>query len=283
MDIYGLYFKKLRKDRGFTLIETARGILSKSGLSKFERGTGDISLSKFFLLIEKIGVSMEEFEFYINGCSFNEYDILLRKIESAYVQQNTQMLCYLSELEDKRYKETGALRHMLISTMIKTVHDRISDTPITKKREIDCLIDYLFKQECWNYFELTIFGNCLSSLPVKLMSSLATDLIRKSHLFYKIPSNKKIILETLINSTIVCFEQGSFDQCLYILNSIPDFIEDTNYYGRYMYYFLKECIEMKLENKTESNKMIELLNLIEFLGTEDQIIRFRNFVTQNFK
>jgi hypothetical protein len=40
---------------------------------------------------------------------------------------------------------------------------------------------------------------------------------------------------------------------------------------------------MKLENKTESNKMIELLNLIEFLGTEDQIIRFRNFVTQNFK
>ena len=49
----GALLKKIRLSKNLTLKELASDYLSVSFLSKFERGESDISLSRFFLLLDK--------------------------------------------------------------------------------------------------------------------------------------------------------------------------------------------------------------------------------------
>ena len=58
----GALLKKIRLSKNLTLKELASDYLSVSFLSKFERGESDISLSRFFLLLDKLDVSIEELD-----------------------------------------------------------------------------------------------------------------------------------------------------------------------------------------------------------------------------
>ena len=54
----GALFKKIRLSKKLALKDVAGDYLSISFLSKFERGESEISLSRFFLLLENLDVSI---------------------------------------------------------------------------------------------------------------------------------------------------------------------------------------------------------------------------------
>ncbi|MEG0254086.1 helix-turn-helix domain-containing protein [Vagococcus sp.] len=57
----GKLFRKLRKDRGFSLEQVSDEVNSVSFISKFEKGQSNISLLRFERLLQNVNVSMEEF------------------------------------------------------------------------------------------------------------------------------------------------------------------------------------------------------------------------------
>lgn len=65
MKDYGMSFRLLRKERGFTLKTMSEGIISYSYLSKFEKGESDITFRNFVLLIERLNMTLDEFLFSI--------------------------------------------------------------------------------------------------------------------------------------------------------------------------------------------------------------------------
>lgn len=59
---HGEFIKKIRKEKHLTQKELAEGILSKNFLSKFERGESKITSEIFMNLLERLNVSLDEFE-----------------------------------------------------------------------------------------------------------------------------------------------------------------------------------------------------------------------------
>ena len=59
---HGEFIKKIRKEKYLTQKELAEGILSKNFLSKFERGESKITSEIFMNLLERLNVSLDEFE-----------------------------------------------------------------------------------------------------------------------------------------------------------------------------------------------------------------------------
>ena len=57
----GELFRKLRKDRGFSLEQVSDEINSVSFISKFEKGQSNISFLRFERLLQNVNVSMDEF------------------------------------------------------------------------------------------------------------------------------------------------------------------------------------------------------------------------------
>ena len=53
------YLKNMRKKQHLTIDMLAEGIVSPATLSRFEQGKGDIGVNKFFQLINRLGLTLE--------------------------------------------------------------------------------------------------------------------------------------------------------------------------------------------------------------------------------
>ena len=110
----GALLKKIRLSKNLTLKELASDYLSVSFLSKFERGESDISLSRFFLLLDKLDVSIEEFYGILYQDNPTQTERLLESASKAYYQNDVLSL----------QKYVGEERHKLSSH--KTNHFSIT-------------------------------------------------------------------------------------------------------------------------------------------------------------
>lgn len=281
MNTYGIAFHQLRKERGYTLINTAKGIMSKSGLSKFERGESDISLSKFLALLERIGIKMEEFEYYANGYKHNEFRSLIIKIERACTHRDLNLLKYLANTQKEKYQATNDIKCHLISIMITIMYDNFAETKITSSKDLADLNDYFFSLTNWSYFELSIFCNVMSGLNRSTLKMLLQELIHKSHNFSEITDNNKLILIIIINSTFVFFEDEDYPYCQYLLKVIDNFIEEKNFYYRFLVLLMQECVKLKINNRQSSGKMDELQNVLKILAPDTLIINFQHYINKH--
>src|SRR5699024_10854915 len=91
-----------REEKGYSLRQVSKGILSASFLSKFERGESDISLSHFLRIIDRLNITLDEFSFAANGYQLSELDQLRADITFAD-QQNKQER--LKNIQRKEYEK----------------------------------------------------------------------------------------------------------------------------------------------------------------------------------
>ena len=81
---HGEFIKKIRQEKHLTQKELAEGILSKNFLSKFERGESKITSEIFLNLLERLNVSLDEFEqLVISKHSQKEF---LQKLETFKIK-----------------------------------------------------------------------------------------------------------------------------------------------------------------------------------------------------
>lgn len=80
---YGQTFQQIRKQFGVSLAELSTIGIQKSTLSNFERGKSMITFDKVILSLQYLGVSLEDFENFLNR--YNSIDPLYLQIGRAHV------------------------------------------------------------------------------------------------------------------------------------------------------------------------------------------------------
>ena len=83
---HGEFIKKIRQEKHLTQKELAAGILSKNFLSKFERGESKITSEIFLKLLERLNVSLDEFEQLVTA-KHSQKDFL-QKLETFKSQKD---------------------------------------------------------------------------------------------------------------------------------------------------------------------------------------------------
>ena len=132
---YGKKLKEIRLFKGFTLEEASKGILTKSGLSKFERGETSITFDKLLRILNRLSISIEEYDFYCNNSQLSDFDFLIQKVETAYVANNAILLKHLANIEFEKFNDTGLALHKLNAIMISVLYEDISKDIILKRKD----------------------------------------------------------------------------------------------------------------------------------------------------
>ena len=112
--------KKLRQSKGLSLRDVSGNFLSTSFLSKFERGASDISVSRFFQLLDCMDVTIEEFYYLLSRDYIPSTERLIAKVGAAFRQHNILALKKYYREEKKRYEETRNKRHLYNMIMIES-------------------------------------------------------------------------------------------------------------------------------------------------------------------
>ncbi|MFW8052643.1 helix-turn-helix domain-containing protein [Vagococcus fluvialis] len=182
----GTLFRKLRKDRGFSLEQIADELNSVSFISKFEKGNSNISMHRLERLLQNINVSFEEF-FYLRelesrptlnrdlkvlrGYLTSEFYFCLAEIMQVITNINQigfeQGIIEMKGFKEKLNPKIGWQRFVIIycDVCIFTYQSNLddSDDKTVEKimGEINYLtkpvVSYLYKVEDWGVFEVLLF------------------------------------------------------------------------------------------------------------------------------
>lgn len=266
----GNLFKKIRLSKKLSLKDVAGDYLSVSFLSKFERGESEISLSRFFLLLENLDVSIEEFYGLVSKDNPTNTEELLEHVSKAFYQKNIIALRKYLSIELAKYNETNKKTFLYNSIMVESFLVNLTGNKIDEKK-IRQISDYLFDIEQWGKRELIIFGNSMSAIPTEMLNILTKEIVYKTALFGNNDSNKKIRISILINAVSEFLDRDDLEHSKIYLDLLSEMdIPEIFLYERLEYNIVKGTYWIKIGKVEIGKKKIEMaLESLKNLGSEN--------------
>ena len=159
MKTHSSLIRKLRKERGLTQEQLTRGISQRGTLAAFESRGTKISFELLVNYLERMNITLEEYQFLLNNNSLSNKQKLTNYFISSKTITREQELELLNE-----YETTGNIYYRLVYAQRRLItnylYNHATITPDLEE-EITIIKDYLEKIETWGHFELTVFSNCM--------------------------------------------------------------------------------------------------------------------------
>lgn len=253
----GKVFRRLREQREYPLSSFFLLGISKSALSKFERGESMMSFDKVVAALQYMGVSLEDFEQFINDYNLGEIDYLIDKIQSETFRQNSDKLLKLAQ-------KANQLNFSYIALAAKSSSSELSF------EEVEQITQYFYSIKHWSYKELSIFYFTMKDMATKDILYILNVFLGKGHELFQSTKARSYFVHSCCQAIALFSDRGYHNFAKYVLDKIDShelvntmFLRNTRNLvrGYWIYCF---------ENKVEGNKMmLRALEILDSIGVQD--------------
>lgn len=164
MENFGETFNNIRTDKGFSLVDAARGVVSTQFLSKFEKGDADITVNKLNGVLNNILVSWSEFMNYHDGNNLDSLHTLTTKLVETIYTNDHYELDKVTEERMNLYRQNGSVRDLHLAIMLKGIYYPHIGKRLSQE-DIQIVSDFLKKIDNWYFYENFVFGSMVNNLP----------------------------------------------------------------------------------------------------------------------
>ena len=177
--IYGKRFRHIRRLKHITLISASQGLISKSSLSRWEKGKDNLSWCTVLDLLNKNNIKLVEFA---KNNVFSDLDLYVEKIQTAFYKNQS---CFL-ETSFKNSLETYNLDPSNTNQLFKTAIVCNYYKKCTDKNIFPKIMQYKIKiyfsniiedQNYWSYDNVFFLCHTLSLLDGKSIFKFSCNLI----------------------------------------------------------------------------------------------------------
>lgn len=262
----GKTLRKIRKAKQISLCSIADNNLSKSQISRFERGESEISCIRLINILNKLHISLDEFLTIHNSSDHtntNSFNNLVQYIRKQYSTQNiNNIITLLSDSSDY-------ILNSYEKTMVKSIIHTVDDTIYPTEEELFQLTDYLFKIEKWTYYEIILLGNCVRSLNYNSYFLLIKEMLKKNIYSSLNKTYKKLVTQSAINCLLISTDKEKFTNCTYLIDEIKELLEnELNYYEQTIFLYATGYFEFKKNKVDGIKKMKDALLVFDILGEQ---------------
>lgn len=260
---YGLTFRKIREQKQFSLAIFPQIGISKPSLSKFERGETMMGFESVVRALQEMGVTLEEYENFLNAYSMGEEESLWEEVEQAVYQEDMQRLqdihCYARE--SNFYFLSLAVRSCL----------RQLDM-----HEAEEVTDCLYAVEMWGFSELRLFYFSMPHLSFRDISHILDSFFPKGHELFNSEKHRQIFVQVCCRAIVLFSTQGQKTAAQILLKQM-----ETHNLARTMFqknlknitegYWLFCC-----KNKPEGKKyVIEGLEILGRISSPEELSYYK--------
>ena len=263
----GITLRKVRKGKQISLCSVADEHLSKSQISRFERGESEISCIRLINILDKLHITLDEFlilhdEDYTKTESFAN---LVQYIRKQYSAQNFDKIKTLLSNSSKY-----TLNHFE-RTMVKSILHTVDSNIFPTDEELLQLTDYLFNVEKWGYYEIILLANCVRTINYKSCYLLTKEMLN-NHIYSSLnKTNKRIVTQLAINCFILSIDKEEFSNCSYLIDKIKELLDnELNFYEQTVFLYATGYYEFKRQSSTGIEKMKQAIKVLDILG-EDKL------------
>lgn len=207
---YGSTFRKLREQLHLSLSSFSSIGISKATLSYFERGETMMSFDNVVLALQFMGISLAEFERFLNNYSPSDSDALLEEIERANVSQSTDELKKLQELSEKD-------GFPYISLAAKSSWDTLDE------EETEKIVDWLYGTEIWGYKELSVCLLTMDNFSTRDIVSILDMLLIDDQILFNSSQYRGYIVQVCCRAATIFSVRGYKEYADYALNRVHDY------------------------------------------------------------
>lgn len=268
----GKTLRAIRTGKKRSLTSIADNYLSKSQISRFERGESEISCIRLINILDKLNVTLDEFIILYNNNNKNSkksFIDLVNYIRKLYFKNELEKLKGL--LLDSKDYNLNQLDKIMIKCIINTIDKSISPS----ENELLYLTDYLFNVDVWGYYEIILLGNCVHSIQYNSLFLLTTEMINNYIYSSLNKNNKKIVTQLAINCLIISIENEEFQNCNYLISEIKKLLfNELNYYEQTVFLYTEGWFEFKKKIDGGKIKMERALKVFSLLNEQDVFNRY---------
>lgn len=263
----GITLRKVRKGKQISLCSVADEHLSKSQISRFERGKSEISCIRLINILDKLHITLDEFlilhnEDYTNAELFAN---LVQYIRKQYSSHNIKNIAAL--LSDSSHYTLNSFE----KTMIKSILHTMDSSIIPSNKELLQLTDYLFKVEKWGYYEITLLGNCVRTINYNSYFLLTKEMLNNYIYSSLNKTNKQIVTQLAINCLILSVDKEEFSNCTCLITEIKALLDnELNFYEQTVFLYATGYFEFKRHLDSGIEKMKQAIQVLDILG-EDKL------------
>ena len=263
----GITLRKVRKGKQISLCSVADEHLSKSQISRFERGESEISCIRLINILDKLHITLDEFlvlhnEDYTNAELFAN---LVQYIRKQYSSHNIKNITAL--LSDSSHYTLNSFE----KTMIKSILHTMDSSIIPSNKELLQLTDYLFKVEKWGYYEITLLGNCVRTINYNSYFLLTKEMLNNYIYSSLNKTNKRIVTQLAINCLILSVDKEEFSNCTCLITEIKALLDnELNFYEQTVFLYATGYFEFKRHSDSGIEKMKQAIQVLDILG-EDKL------------
>lgn len=264
----GITLRKVRKGKQISLCSVADEQLSKSQISRFERGESEISCIRLINILDKLHITLDEFlilhnEDYTNAELFAN---LVQYIRKQYSSHNIKNIAAL--LSDSSHYTLNSFD----KTMIKSILHTMDSSIIPSNKELLQLTDYLFKVEKWGYYEITLLGNCVRTINYNSYFLLTKEMLNNYIYSSLNKTNKRIVTQLAINCLILSVDKEEFSNCTCLITEIKALLDnELNFYEQTVFLYATGYFEFKRHLDSGIEKMKQAIQVLDILGEKVKI------------
>ncbi|CEY57893.1 Positive transcriptional regulator%2C MutR family [Streptococcus pseudopneumoniae] len=259
----GITLRKVRKGKQISLCSVADEHLSKSQISRFERGESEISCIRLINILDKLHITLDEFlilhnEDYTNAELFAN---LVQYIRKQYSSHNIKNIAAL--LSDSSHYTLNSFD----KTMIKSILHTMDSSIIPSNKELLQLTDYLFKVEKWGYYEITLLGNCVRTINYNSYFLLTKEMLNNYIYSSLNKTNTRIVTQLAINCLILSVDKEEFSNCTCLITEIKALLDnELNFYEQTVFLYATGYFEFKRHLDSGIEKMKQAIQVLDILG-----------------
>lgn len=276
MNRIGSKLKKLRHDLGLTQKEMAADVISVSFYSKVERGFHDIGAEELIQILEKHGVSFQEFfsETENGNSNDNKINYLRNQLVKAANEDNDVEIVNITDQLMQIEPQTSLTESLILQAkVISNTHNDDSLKKLTRaeKKEIKQI---LFQKDIDDngYLRIVLLSNIMELYTIDEATFLVKSIIRRYQNVSNIEKKVLVALSVLvINYIDLCIQDNKSSLCIEPLNflkQLPNTIElaFTKMLGKYY----EDVIN---DNQEEANQIKKVLINSGYEVTVDRLIK----------
>ncbi|MBC2177599.1 helix-turn-helix domain-containing protein [Listeria booriae] len=278
---FGATIKKIRKDKNLTQKELADGILTRSHLSQIETNNYFPSYDKFFLLLDRLNVTFEEFLFVQNSKKIQTKQHIRLQISEAANLTDMEKLKNLAITTKDLYDKTANItyyHYMLISEALISynINHTITDDMVQFVAPIK---KYLLEMDNWYLYELKLFSSIIFSLTLEEVQIFSRTVLKQLDNFHYFTEYQHTEQHIRLNLSTLCLEYEDFEAAKNLAEKAIEMAK------KYTLVYEKICSEMnhaiaciKLGEEGNSYEVIKknmlIMNYLEFENLSKHFSKF---------
>ncbi|UQS82094.1 hypothetical protein MOO45_07900 [Bombilactobacillus folatiphilus] len=200
MQHIGQTIAKIQKMKNIKVTELIDGIVSRSEYYRFINGQTQLAVDVFFQLLDRLHVTLDEFQYIDNDFQRSDFFLYQDKISDLLTFKKASELHELSEEIKSKYGKDSNSKYQHLAIQAELSSDLILNETHPEKAEP--LVKYFDNLEYWSQYDITLFLNCIFAFSNTSIDHFLKSLMKDINNYIYFPGEMSVVVQIHI---VLCF------------------------------------------------------------------------------